>query len=339
MSVETATPVQAPAPAARSGAGAARGWLVHPWFDLLLIANVGWPILLLVQFSDGFTGRAGLEFWQIYYVTTPHRWITLALVFLDRERFGERRGLFLGIALLVAAICVGVRVSTGALTCLLTIDYLWNAWHFAAQHHGIYRIYDRMGTAIGGREAFAEKWLLRTFLLYVILRVVTATWAEPAVEDWLSPIDWFVLVIPAWLLFRAIARRGDASWGALAYLVSMLVLYVSLLWAAHLRNPGLVLALALASALFHAIEYLALVTWSVERRYADRGDRMGFLGWLASRWGAALGIFILILGVGGWLMNDAFFETWLLINVVVAFLHYAYDGLIWRRGAKAEAAA
>lgn len=333
MSADTATPAHA------SEARASSAWLVHPWFDLLLIANVGWPILLLWQFSDGFTGRAGLEFWQVYYVTTPHRWITLALVFLDRERFHQRSGLFLGIAALVVLFCVGVRLSTGTLTCLLTIDYLWNAWHFAAQHHGIYRIYGRMAPRQSVTEAFAEKWLMRGFLLYVILRVVTVTWAEPEVEDWLSPIDWVVLLVPGWLILRALARRGDASWGALAYLASMLTLYVSLLWAAHLRQPGLVLALALASALFHAIEYLALVTWSVQRTYIERGDRMGFLGWLASRWGAALAIFVLILGAGGWLMNESFLETWLLINVIVAFLHYAYDGLIWRRGAKTEAPA
>jgi hypothetical protein len=32
-------------------------------------------------------------------------------------------------------------------------------------------------------------------------------------------------------------------------------------------------------------------------------------------------------------MNDWFVELWLFLNVVVAFLHYAYDGLIWRRRA------
>ena len=104
---------------------------------------MAWPLLLLWQLGEGFSGREGLQFWQIYFLTTPHRWITLALVFLDREQFGRRR----------------VRVSGDRcrrhdrlprrpaydrhLTCLLTIDYIWNAWHFASQHHGIYRIYTR----------------------------------------------------------------------------------------------------------------------------------------------------------------------------------------------------
>jgi hypothetical protein len=58
---------------------------------------------------------------------------------------------------------------------------------------------------------------------------------------------------------------------------------------------------------------------------------MGLLGYLVPRWGLALALFILILGAGGWWFDTQFVEAWLFINVIVAFLHYAYDGLIWRR--------
>jgi hypothetical protein len=42
-------------------------------------------------------------------------------------------------------------------------------------------------------------------------------------------------------------------------------------------------------------------------------------------------VFVLVLGAGGWLMDQRFIQAWLFVNVIVAFLHYAYDGLIWRR--------
>jgi hypothetical protein len=58
---------------------------------------------------------------------------------------------------------------------------------------------------------------------------------------------------------------------------------------------------------------------------------MGVLGYLVPRWGLALTVFVVILGAGGWFMDQRYLEAWLTINVVVAFLHYAYDGLIWRR--------
>ena len=46
--------------------------------------------------------------------------------------------------------------------------------------------------------------------------------------------------------------------------------------------------------------------------------------------GGLLPVFVLVLGAGGWLMDQRLLEVWLFLNVVVAFLHYAYDGLIWR---------
>ncbi len=139
-----------------------RRWLVGPWFDLFFVANVAWPLLLLVQADDGFGGHAGLQFWQLYYITTPHRWITLIVVFLDRGRLRERLGTFLALAAAAVAFCLGVRLTTGALTCLLAIDYVWNAWHFAAQHHGIYRIYGRLGGQVA--PSGWEMWLMRGFL-------------------------------------------------------------------------------------------------------------------------------------------------------------------------------
>jgi hypothetical protein len=321
------------APEAPTPPVAVRGWLVGPVFDALFVANIAWPLVVLAQAGEGFSGRAGLQFWQLYFVTTPHRWITLALVFLDRERFGQRRWVFLGLAAVAVAACVGVRLTTGALTCLLAIDYLWNAWHFASQHHGIYRIYGRGDDRSGSLELAAEKWLLRGFFLYVTLRVVSATWSDAGWEERFRTWDWFAAAVPVGLILRDVLRRGTAAPGRLTYLISVSALYLSLLWAVRERRLGLVLSLATASALFHATEYLALVSWSVGRRHAALGDRMGLLGCVAVRWGVALGVFVLILGSGGWLMDQRLVEGWLLVNVVVAFLHYAYDGLIWRRQA------
>ena len=313
-------------PSARPG-----GWLVSPWFDLLLIANVAWPLALLVQLGDGFDGRSGLQFWQVYYVTTPHRWITLLLVFGDRDRFRRRRFAFVGVALVVGAACLSVRLTTGALTCLLAVDYVWNAWHFAAQHHGIYRIYDRMSEPARTNGVVIEKWALRGFLLYATLRVASATWSEAEVERSLRVGDWFAALVAVVLVLRDLSRPPGASRGRTAYLLSVCALYGALLVAVHERALGLVLALATASALFHAIEYLALVSWSVRQRHATAGSQMGFLGLLAARWGFALAVFVLVLGAGGWLIDQRYVELWLTINVAVAFLHYAYDGMIWRR--------
>lgn len=313
--------------------GSARSWIFGPWLDLFLIANVAWPLLLLLPLGEGFAGQSALQFWQLYYITTPHRWATLLLVFLDRDRFGQRRTTFLAIAIVVIVACLSVRITTGALTCLMALDYLWNAWHFASQHHGIYRIYGRLDNPARTAGVGLEKWALRGFLLYVILRVATTTWADPSLHEYLSMADWAAAIVPVGLLLWRVPQARGRPPGAVVYLLSVLALYSGLLCAVHFRQLGLVLALATASALFHALEYLALVSWSVAQRHGSIGDRMGVLGYLAPRWGLTLAVFVLVLGAGGWLMDQHFLELWLAINVVAAFLHYAYDGLIWRRPA------
>ena len=311
---------------------AAGGWLVGPWFDALLLANVAWPLVALVQVGDGFAGRSGLQFWQLYYVTTPHRWVTLLVVFADRDRFRRRRRAFLGVAAGVAGACLGVWLTTGALTCLLAVDYAWNAWHFAAQHHGVYRVYARAADPPDPTGAAAETWGLRLFLLYTTLRLATATWPD-APDEWFAPADWVAAAVPVGLVARELARTGPGARGRTLYLLSVCALYGALLWAVHARRPGLALSLATASALFHATEYLALVSWSVRRRRAADAGGMGLLGVLAARWGLVLAVVVVGLGAGGWLLDHRHVELWLGVNVAVAFLHYAYDAMIWHRRA------
>ncbi|MDP1796321.1 MAG: hypothetical protein Q8K78_02515 [Planctomycetaceae bacterium] len=307
-------------------------WLVGPWFDLLIFANMLWPVWLLVMaMGDGFAGTEGLRFWQVYFVTTPHRWITLAVVFLDRERLNRQRGLFFGAAAVVVVTCAGVQWTTGKLTCLLAIDYVWNAWHFAAQHHGVYRIYDRMADSARTAGLRIEKFLFRAFLLYVTVRLAAGTWSSSFADIWLERADWLLAAVPAGLVLRDLTRWREQAWGRLAYLISVSTLYLSLLAAVHAQKPALALMLTTASALFHATEYLGLIGWMVHRRHCERGDALGMLGWLAPRWVAVLILFAIVLGASGWMIEHQFLQAWLFINVIAAFLHYIYDGMIWRR--------
>ena len=104
----TAAPVHAPQP-----------WLVGPWFDLAFVANVGWPLIVGAIVAWGPEFQTGVTFWQLYFVSTPHRWITILIVLLDRSRAGNRHLLFLAIAAAVLLICATVQLTTGTLTCLL----------------------------------------------------------------------------------------------------------------------------------------------------------------------------------------------------------------------------
>ena len=307
-----------------------RQWILSRACDALFIANIFWPVLLLLQFTPGFEGRSGIQFWQLYFITTPHRWSTLLVVLLDQERFQQRKQAFIAVAAVIVLACLGIRMTTGALTCLLAADYMWNAWHFAAQHHGIYRIYGRLGSDSTSSPDRLEKWLFRSFLLYVIFRTASAAAAPGAIDLWISRADWMSLMIPGWLVSRELKSLNQGFGGRSLYLMSLLSLYVSLLWAVHMHRPDIVLSLATASAWFHASEYLAIIGWHMQRRADKSADRNVLLQWIAPRWGVTLLTYAIVLGSGSLLMDRDAPEMWLLVNVIVAFLHYTYDGMIWK---------
>lgn len=306
-----------------------RRWLFGPWVDLLFVVNCGWPIVFLAMYWGGLEVHGRVSFWQIYFVTTPHRWVTLLVVFCDRERFGERPRALLGVAAAIVAVCLGVRVSTGTLTCLLSIDYVWNAWHFAAQHHGIFRIYGRMSQPERESGMTAEKILMRFLVLYAALRTATWAWIPDIFSD-LKYCDFVVLGIPVWLLTRELSAFDRRALGRLTYLVSFSTLYSGLILSLNRDKPTLVLMFTTASAVFHAVEYLAIVSWSVHSRHGRTEKPATLFGRLLPQWGLVIAVFIGVIGVSGWLMNHRLLQTWLLLNVIVAFLHYSFDGMIWK---------
>lgn len=309
------------------------GWILGPRLDLLLIANVFWPFLVLVQSFDDSSSRQAIQFWQIYFITTPHRWSTLGLVLLDRNPYRANPRFFLGFAVAVILVCVGIRIGTGALTCLLAIDYAWNAWHFASQHHGIYRVYGRLSRAPTSLPGWLEKLAVRGFMLYCILRVAQVAARPGAQSDLWAVADWLVPILPCLVLFDCLSNCNRQSLGRVTYLVSVLGLFTGMLWAVHNGRPAIVLTLATASAWFHASEYLAVVGWRMRKQNSagEIHDRDKIFQWIASRWAFSLLIFIVVLGSCSWLFEHQFLEAWLLLNVIVAFLHYGYDGTLWKR--------
>jgi hypothetical protein len=134
------------------------------------------------------------------------------------------------------------------------------------------------------------------------------------------------------------ATRGRVA--KVCYLVSLLSLYSALLLS--LRNDWRtgVFALTAASSTFHAVEYLAVVSHYARRRTAV--GSAGLFREVARQWLVVFAVYLLALGLvgvwvdktGGWVMR-----AWVAVNVWSAFLHYTYDGFIWklRKPATAQA--
>lgn len=387
-SVEAAPLQAALSPAAAAPVRSGKTWLFSPWLDLFLVCFAVWPIIVVLrylQLSSGWeslksqTSPLSVTFWQVYFLTTPHRWITLALVFGDKDKFAERPRMFTGLALGAIGVCLVFLLGPtilklfpqheGApgevnwlallfsLDFLIAVDYIWNAWHFAAQHSGIHRIYGRMSRPDVTRWAMFEKVVFRVFALYVLFRIalVAALPAETLTQwrvangdaltnhwlPWLRTLDLLLLIAcPVLLLSREFLDWRASVRGRLLYLVSALAVYCGALAMVHIYEGtpetetasrqlwgNLTLSFVLAIAMFHATEYLAIVTWAVRRKRNLNGP----LAQVVPTWGKALLIYVVALGAGGLLVDAGLAGLWVFLNLVVSFLHYGYDGMIWKQ--------
>lgn len=337
-SVAAAPPVASPS---------VKRWLVGPAFDLLFVANLLWPLAMLISLSGNAQIFGPLSLFQIYFLSSPHRWITLVMVFGDSERFWKeprRFGLIglglvsLGLALVGAALLWDG--ATNSLVLLMMLDYGWNAWHFAAQHAGIAAIYRRMGRIEKTERAVAfEMSAIRLLVLWVFLRLalavgktklsstvlVTAT----TVADWIDPL----MLLPALaLLAMEIRDLTTARLGRLCYVGSVIGLYAGQLAAIRFEHQPLMTAFFFAGAIFHATEYLAVVNWSVQSRTT------GIWKYHAARGGVALLTFAVVIGIGNLAIHQQSAYAWALITLLVSLLHYGYDGMIWKSKKKPRTA-
>jgi hypothetical protein len=313
------------------------GWVVAPAFDLLFLANIAWPILLLPDLSTE-SGTA-VEFWQLYFLTLPHRWVTLFLVIADPDRREGQTSRLLLVALLAFLLVSGVWAFTGALTCLALLDYVWNGWHFAAQHHGVLRMYSRK---VGGSPEWLERWGVRCFVTYAVLRTAgwTTGWLEASHPTLLRVLDGASLTLPATLLVAAVIQFDPRRLGRLIYLTSVCLLYSAIVLSLSLGWRRGVVALVTAASLFHAVEYFAVVTYYARRRRTI--GRAGLFRKMASIWAPLLAIYLIALGSLGAMIESPSsppVPLWMAANLWAAFVHYAFDGMIWklRRPATAQA--
>jgi hypothetical protein len=339
MSTSLAPQPVAPLTTAITSAKAVKSWLVSPWFDLFFLANLTWPLAVLIALWRPLDEANPVSLFQVYFLSTPHRWITLVLVFCDSDRFWKEPAKFGGLALgliLLGLALVGVAglvpYATHSLILLMMLDYIWNAWHFAAQHAGISRIYGRITRPDQtAPEAEFEKMAIRTLVLWVFFRfaIHMAIRSEYAggvewLARWLPLLDPVMVMPAAVLLVRELSAFGSHTLGRVLYMASVIAIYSAQLLAIHLESTTWMVAFFFAGAIFHAVEYLAVCNWSVQKRTT------GIWHYQITRTGLAVFVFMSVLGAANYFVNAQSVYAWQLMTLLVSLLHYAYDGIIWK---------
>ncbi|TNE85760.1 MAG: hypothetical protein EP330_24290 [Deltaproteobacteria bacterium] len=336
------------ADSAAAGAPARTGWIFGPATDLLLMLNVLWPALIAVLYFSPWTAGP-LTFLQVYFISTPHRFITLILVLFGERHFPAqpRRFTVVGLLLLgvvIAGLAAGALFPYGdtVLVYLLMIDFVWGAWHFAAQAGGISRIYAMTaGVKSTDEEGEFEKSALRIVLLWSFLRVgltsdvrseVVGREALASAASYASYLDPLFFIPVGILLYRELSRFSPAMVGRVGYIVSVTALYATQIAGIRMGDPALVKAAFVAGAVFHATEYMAICGWSMGRQRAD-----GVWAYIVPRVPLVVLGFMLVLGLTQNLVEVGSVFAWTVITVYASFLHYGFDGMIWKRPKKAKA--
>ena len=313
-------------------------WLLGPQADTLFIANAAWPLIAVLLWLNQRVMHTGMDLFLMYVIGTPHRWLTPGLVANDKERLAARWPTLLFVGGATTAAFFGIWFKTKDIGLLIMLAYLWNIWHVVAQHAGVVRIYAIAGQPEKRTSGAAEKYLLRMFMLYAFLRIgslgVDFQNAMPLIS-WISrfSIDKGVfdapfLLIPAYLIFREARAFDRRLMGKYIHLTSVLANFIAMIAFCHFGLQAWALAVATANAVFHATEYFGIVTWSVNRR-ADAG-KAWFLPALMQKWTVTLLLFLYAVAALSFLLVTRRPYVWMMANTLVACLHYAYDGVLWK---------
>jgi hypothetical protein len=109
------------------------------------------------------------------------------------------------------------------------------------------------------------------------------------------------------------------------YLSSVFGLYSALLLGIHVASDAVFSGLLVAQAVFHAVEYLAIIGWDMQRKTPQ-----AIWGFLAPRAAIIVILFSLVIGFANYAVAAQSIYAWMLITLLVSLLHYGYDGMIWK---------
>lgn len=220
----------------------------------------------------------------------------------------------------------------------------WDVWHSGAQTFGFGRIYDRNRGNPSDAGRRLDYWLNQVLYLGPILGGVTLVDHLVQLDGYRELGSQLFVAVPVY----AVAWRGRLALAfvilASLFLTYYLISYYRLHRQGYRVSPLKIFLFVTTGAcsiytwgfntwgeaffimnLFHAVQYLALV-WATESEHLCRS-----LGRLGRSRRLVLGLYLLFVvayGVGAELVDLERENLWS-ITMVVALLHFWYDGFIW----------
>jgi hypothetical protein len=324
-------------------------WIASPLLDLLLFVGITLSTLGPWLLSDRLGVPGGYVLIAVAFVNGPHLISTWTRVYFDRrERFRRPFHYWVmpGVALAFAVGCVAS--GEPGPTLVRTTIFYWASWHFVAQSYGVLRIYQRKHGMVESGLCRLEKTLIfLPALFFVLHRLYTGPFTlfgsailHPTPRAFMVNATGAAVLGVALVYVVEVGRRRLRIGGGAAGWVRPLYLACN---AVGFYMPYLVIrdgtAAFAAAALWHAVQYLAIV-WVYNRRrfrggidadarllsfVSQPGRALAYLGVIAA---CALGVYALIFAASrcSWSIERWGLAVWSGLTLG----HYYLDGVIWK---------
>lgn len=327
-------------------------WIGSAPVDLIFF-GFGWiPVFLAFVFAQNLGMRTHV--WPVLlvlvlFINFAHRHLTMPLVYGDREQFGRRPWAYIGLPIffLLLTTATLLYMEPGKtkpirpyFTALIFLSVAWTIYHTLMQKMGILRIYSRKA---GYGSARLDKAMLFSWFGFLFF----ACAASPSIErraarlssvgrilkKFLEPlmpflpyVAWLALAFALVVTFLYFKTEWSAGrrfhWPKNLFLLSILLLYLTFLYD-----------FLVGYAIFgfsHAIEYLAFVYIFAGRKYRARPPNSSWMARAVTRQALIFGVFMVAMGLfflpWRWISNSTL--QWYVVGS--SFLHFIYDGWIWK---------
>ncbi len=308
-------------------------WIKNPATDLIFF-SFGWiPVFLsLIVFKE----HIGFIILFVLMFTSVHRHYTFALVYGEKEEFEKRKTIYVLLPIM-AVLVTFVSLYLDSFQILVALSVLWVLYHSVSQKYGITRIYSRKA---GYGEAWIEKGVIFSWFVYLFFalmekekgtlnqyqagKVILSYTGDYL--GYLTLISYFLLSVAVFFtllfVYQEFKNRHQLSTAKVLYVFSTLLLYFIFF---HSLVVGFIVF-----GFSHALEYIAFVNIFVNSKYKKKPDSRSPLAmaskklWLCS---ALFSVGILVLSLLGMKLNE---NAFLIYIVGSSFLHFIYDGLIWK---------
>ena len=323
-------------------------WMIAPGVDLLLFLGVTLLTIIPWVVSDVLHYPGWYVILGVGAVNGPHLISTWTRVYLlPGERF-KRPVRYWVIPGLAMAFAIGADATGGLwLRLARSMIFYWATWHFVAQSWGVMRIYQRKHGAAERLEARLEKALIFLPAFFCALhRLFTGPWELFGVEvihvrppallvNGLGALIVVLAIAYLYVWFTSDKQRPAHEWVRPAYLGFNFLGFAM---------PFLVIrdgdAAFAAAALWHAVQYIAIVWLFNGRRYArgvdpsarlvswvsQRGRALAYMGLIAT---CAAVVYMFAFGVSLF-VHRRFDEIALTFWTGFTLGHYYLDGTIWK---------